>query len=297
MYNFSAGRGVFRRMNVTDSSRAQLGANAVVGVVAVQALMTLASGFLVSLVIEGLGFEAWSIVNTVVWTVIDLSLVASLFLLAAGLSSEDSGLVKATALALVAVTGLDLVSLGVERVFGSGVPMTLVWDVNLAVSLGFRVLLLAMFVKLAGPTQAWVLPVVGLVGVLTLARTGYSLASMHQLLPPELAGRVSTRLLFSGLSVVNVLGVLICAFGLRLAVLAKPQAQDVMAQAGLRPPEEASPGPAMEFLLGAVLLLLGLGVTFISYSAASGGGRYVVATGAIGSGLGMFIRGAMKLRK
>ncbi len=67
-------------------------------------------------------------------------------------------------------------------------------------------------------------------------------------------------------------------------------------EAGLTSPvAEAPASPAADFAIGAVLLVIGLGVTAVSMSAASGGGRYVVATGAIGVGLGRVIRGFIKL--
>lgn len=48
---------------------------------------------------------------------------------------------------------------------------------------------------------------------------------------------------------------------------------------------------------GVALLVLGVGVTAISYSAASGGGRYLVATGAIAPGLVQVARGVVRLGK
>jgi hypothetical protein len=40
--------------------------------------------------------------------------------------------------------------------------------------------------------------------------------------------------------------------------------------------------------------MVGIGVTVVSMEAASNGGRYVVATGAIGVGLGRIIRGFIR---
>ncbi len=68
-----------------------------------------------------------------------------------------------------------------------------------------------------------------------------------------------------------------------------------MAQAGLRPATEVPVSPLADFLVGGLLLAVGLGVTVVSMEAASNGGRYVVATGAIGVGVGRLIRGLIRL--
>jgi hypothetical protein len=66
------------------------------------------------------------------------------------------------------------------------------------------------------------------------------------------------------------------------------------------PIEETPVSPAADFGIGAALLLGGLVVSVASYSFASsgsGGGRYVVATGLIGVGLGRLIRGIIRASK
>jgi hypothetical protein len=284
-------------MNVIDSPRARLGANALIGVIAVQGVLTVANGFLSGLTLELLGFEAWRLANTVAWTATDLALMTSLFVLAGGLAREDAGIVKATALAFLVSIGFDLVMLVLERGAAGAPAMLLVTDANILAVLIIRALMLVMFARLAGPSRPWVLPVVGLLGVLTIARTGYLFASVHQLLPVDVAVRSSTRLVFSGLTFVTTVGVLACGFGLRGALTVQPSVQAVVAASGLRPPDAAPVNAGTDFLVGAVLLALGLGVTFISYSAASGGSRYLVATGAIGSGIGMLLRGVWRLRR
>jgi hypothetical protein len=54
----------------------------------------------------------------------------------------------------------------------------------------------------------------------------------------------------------------------------------------------------MDFLVGGIFLLVGLGVTAMSFSAsASTGGRYIVATGAIAVGVVRLVRGLVRLGK
>jgi TonB family protein len=48
-------------------------------------------------------------------------------------------------------------------------------------------------------------------------------------------------------------------------------------------------------IIGALILLVGLGVTILTFSAAQGGGRYVVAYGAIAVGAFQMIRGFTQL--
>jgi hypothetical protein len=93
---------------------------------------------------------------------------------------------------------------------------------------------------------------------------------------------------------------LLTSIGIGLLAL---QARGVVAQAvtvnGPALPE-APVGAGRLILTGGVLLALGIGVTVASYSVASsssGGGRYVVATGAIASGLVQLVRGLGRLGK
>jgi hypothetical protein len=68
----------------------------------------------------------------------------------------------------------------------------------------------------------------------------------------------------------------------------------------LQPPVAVEASGGRLVATGAVLLLLGIGVTVASYEAASsgsGGGHYVVATGAIASGLVTLVRGLSRLGK
>jgi hypothetical protein len=63
-------------------------------------------------------------------------------------------------------------------------------------------------------------------------------------------------------------------------------------------PAAATPGvtpPPRDIAVGAACLGAGLLVTFVSYSSAAGGGRYVVATGAIAYGLARLIRGFVRM--
>jgi len=57
----------------------------------------------------------------------------------------------------------------------------------------------------------------------------------------------------------------------------------------------AKASPQRDMLVGGLWLAGGLIVTLVSYSSASGGGRYVITTGAIAYGLVRVVRGMMKM--
>lgn len=61
--------------------------------------------------------------------------------------------------------------------------------------------------------------------------------------------------------------------------------------------EELKAAAKKDMLVGGLWLFGGLAVTFISYSAASGGGRYVMAWGAVIFGGFQFIRGLINYSK
>jgi hypothetical protein len=86
-----------------------------------------------------------------------------------------------------------------------------------------------------------------------------------------------------------------CSIGQQIIVLMilKQLMQGGEAPAAVKPPSNVS--AAREIIIGSVFLLGGLAVTLISYSAASGGGRYVIASGAIAFGLVRLIRGLVRI--
>lgn len=280
------------------------GANVLVAALGAQAVMALLSPLLVSVLVSSLGVEAWVMGNLLLWLVLDGVLLVGLLQLAAQLPEASAGLVRVTGFTVLAGMGFDLLLTLVDRSAGlgsvevSGVrAMTLLYDVNLLLSLAARGLLLLCFVRLAGAHHPWVVPVVAVVALLTVANSALSLASMHDVLSRET--RISG--LFSlgrqGVGAFNAFAVLACGFALRAAVRAGPSVEAVKAAAGLQPAPAVPIHPAADFLVGGILLAVGVGVTMVSYSSASGGGRYVIATGAIGVGLVRVVRGLVRLGK
>lgn len=278
-----------------DASRSPAAATLVVGALAAHAVMTLLSSVVAGFLIQNLGIQAWSIGSLVVWLVLDATLVVGLLQLAGSVGAEHAGLVKLTAFGFLAVMGLDLVMVLLEQASLAHRGMVLFYDVNLLVSLVVRGLLLLLFARVAGKTQAWVLPLVALVALLTVARSAFTVASMHQLISTELRSTALYRFVLPAMSVFNASAVLACGFALRSAVSGGPQVQAVVAAAGLQPAPAQPIHPGADLLVGGILLAVGVGVTMISFSSASGGGRYVIATGAIGVGLVRLIRGLVRL--
>jgi hypothetical protein len=97
-------------------------------------------------------------------------------------------------------------------------------------------------------------------------------------------------------SLFNVVAMLVVMLAVKAAV-SGASVVPAGAAAGLVPSPEVPESPAADFVVGGILLLVGVGVTVVSLAAASNGGRYLVATGAIGVGLGRLIRGFIRLAK
>jgi hypothetical protein len=89
-----------------------------------------------------------------------------------------------------------------------------------------------------------------------------------------------------------------CSFattGLFILLLSQLLRSGGPAGATTQPADAAAPSAARDIWSGVVLLVLGIASTLLSYSAASGGGRYFVATGAVAWGLVRLIRGLTRL--
>jgi hypothetical protein len=144
--------------------------------------------------------------------------------------------------------------------------------------------------QVAGTKLGWATPAAIVVAVLTMVRTLMTIASFAGFF--GLQGMYWVR---TPMSVVIplVLGTLaLMARGVELGA-PSPSLTGIAAMGA--PAIVPEPGGARLILTGVVLMMIGAAVTAASYGAASGGGRYVVATGAIASGAVTFFRGLIRL--
>jgi hypothetical protein len=280
-------------MNVTDTQRAASASTLMVAGLAANVGFYLLS-MLVNAVVPGAYDSPWQHVETIAWLGLDVLLAVALFQLAAAV--EQGGLLRLAAVVLLFSIVIDL-PLYFLRGEGSFQLSQLLSVLSLLFLLFIRGALSAAFVQLTKNTHPWVLPLLGVVVVLTVVRVGLSAALSF--------GAVSTDLFVSPLyrygmpfiSLVNAGGTLVAGFAVRSAVSGARQTQSVLATAGLVPQPPEPLNPMADFLVGGILLAVGIGVTAISFSSASGGGKYVVATGAIGVGIGRIIRGVIRMAK
>lgn len=285
-------------MNVTDPAKANSAAFLLVGALAAHAGFTLLTLAISGFVMGALGPQAWLLASQLVWLAIDGTLAFALFQLGASLQDEDAAIVRFAGLAVAGSMVLDLLLFGVgETHLLPGTAMTGLYALNLAATVAVKGVLLFAFVKVAGKTQAWITPLAMLVAALMVVRSGFSMASLFHFVSPELRRSVVMTLVLPGLGAVHVLGLFAVGFGVKQAIGAAPQGEAVRAAAGLQPMAPVPVSPAADFVVGGILLAVGIGVSMVSYSSASGGGRYVVATGAIGVGIGRIIRGLIRLSK
>jgi hypothetical protein len=165
-----------------------------------------------------------------------------------------------------------------------------------------RVVFLVLFVQLCGPKHPWALVVALVSGGLGALRTLISFTL------PYVVANSGTGFLTSWYPwVMSVTSLITSVASLLLVLAARAQIErstsspspNAVASARSLATAEPAPNPAADFGIGAVLLLVGIGVSVASYTAASsaGGGRYVVATGFIGVGLGRLIRGLIRSSK
>jgi len=165
------------------------------------------------------------------------------------------------------------------------------------VALAEHVVFFVFFVQLCGPKHPWAL-MVGLIGGgLSVMRSFIAMS-----LPIVLSMVGGTDFLtwypwvLTGLSLVSTVATL------ALVLAARTEIANSTSEAGVPRPvvEERPASPVADFGIGAVMLVVGIGVSIASYAVASsgsGGGRYLIATGFIGVGVGRLIRGLIRLSK
>lgn len=165
------------------------------------------------------------------------------------------------------------------------------------VALAEHVVFFVFFVQLCGPKHPWAL-MVGLIGGgITVLRSFIAMS-----LPVIMSMVGGTDFLtwypwvLTGLSLVSTVATLALVLAAR-AQIANSTSETAAPRAE---PTEAPVSPAADFGIGAVMLVVGIGVSVASYTVASsgsGGGRYLIATGFIGVGIGRLIRGLIRLSK
>lgn len=280
-------------MRVTDSQKASLGGTLIAASFGANVALLVLSMAINRVVMPS--FDGpWFIVEQLLWLASSAVTVVGLVVLSSAV--EERGLPQATAVVWIVMALVDLVSLGTSRLGLSGGMW--VNDLDMLVSLVGRGLVLVLLARITMESRAWMVPLLATVGVLTVARTALSVALMHQVVGRELYASPFYGLGTMAVSFFNT-GAIFFAAIIARAVLSGAQAVPARERAGLLVPvQTAEPvSPAADFLVGGILLAVGIGVTMVSLSVASNGGRYVVATGAIGVGLGRLIRGLIRLAK
>lgn len=281
-------------MNLTDSQRASSASLLVVAGLAANVVLTLLF-YAVSWVVPGSYEGAWPILSELLWLGAVAVLALGLFQLSAAV--DQKALLQLAAVVLIVNALVDtadtLVFPRLEGTLGSLIP--LFRDFSMLLFLVARGLLIGALVQLTMKTHAWVLPLLGTVALLTVMRTALSVASIHQLVSVELYRSPAYRIATPAMSLFNAVALLIAGLAAKGAVAGGPDTPALVAAAGLRPAQEVPVSPVADFVVGGILLAVGLGVTMATMAAASDGGRYVVATGAIGVGVGRLIRGFIRL--
>lgn len=281
-------------MNVTDSRRATSAAWLVIAGLGANLFLTVTS-MLIGWLIPGSYEGSWPLIQDLLWLGAVGVLAVGLFQLAGAVDTK--ALLQVSAAALI-INGLLDTAVGqlVPKLSG---PLSdfapFIWDADVVLYLGVRLLLVWTLASLTMQKSAWVIPLLGTVAVLSIGRTALTLLMTHRLAGPELYASVWYRVGTAGVSLFNAVAMLVGAFAVQAAVVGGPNTPALVAAAGLQPAPAAATPPIADFLIGGILLAVGIGVTVVSLAAASNGGRYVVATGAIAVGVGRIIRGFMKL--
>lgn len=281
-------------MNVTDSKRATSGAWLVLCALGANLFLTV-----ISLVIGGLvpgSYEGtWPLVQDLLWLGAAGVLAAGFFQLAGAVDAPV--LLQLTAAALI-VNGLIDTAIGqlLPKLSGAlGGMAPFIYSANIVFFLGVRLLSLWALASLAMKKSAWVVPLLATVAFVSLGRTALNLLMILRLAGLDFFSSTAYRLGTGAVGLFNAVAMLAAAFGVQTAVAGGPNTPALVAAAGLQPSPPTPTPPFADFLIGALLLAVGIGVTVVSLAAASNGGRYVVATGAIAVGVARIIRGFVKL--
>lgn len=281
-------------MNVTNRETAQKGANVLLGWVLAQGFFSFVQ--LVAYRVLSEHHERVSALFTLVWLGVAVAMAVGLIVIATAV--DRPGLIWATVGFAVFSEVLSLgLTVGMRLIEnGSRFWIMPISTANMLMSLVERGLLLFVLLKLCGPKRTWALMVALVAAGVLVLRLSVGLA-----LSLGLAAYTSIMdwypYLTGFFSLVGVGCTLALVLGVRAALAEAPAGEGAATPAVA--PVEAPVSPVADFGIGAALLIGGIVVTVVSYSLASSssGGRYVVATGLIGVGLGRVIRGFIRLGK
>ena len=239
-------------------------------------------------------FEAitgWFKLQPLLWLPVSAGFVFSLFTLTRSLEEPDLawGVTGAAALSL----GLELYWAAISLTAGEGEPLAFSQTLSvlsIAASM-LAVLGCCVLIGRLGRSTGFA----AAIGAFLVVRSGISLAAALRVGDEHLP--IWTYHLRTVIS-------LACIVGLGALALHARRALEGASLGAPRPGEAAQLPPITEasgmrqVITGVVLLMLGIGGTALSYAAASsgsGGGRYIIATGAIATGLVQLVRGLTRL--
>ena len=244
--------------------------------------------------ILSVGFDGpFRVIEELLWLVPASAMVWGLLQLSN--SVEERALPLLTAVAWIVMTMVDLSSLVFSRLSLPPLVSTASYDLSMLISLGARGLFLWLLVEGTRTTRPWVLPLVATVALLSVGRTALSVALVHGFAATNLYANPAYRYGTMLVSLFNLGAMLVATLALRESF--KQGAVTGPVASGPRLGSSPVVSPASDFLVGGILLAVGVVVTVISVASASNGGRYVVATGAVGVGIGRIIRGFIRLAK
>jgi len=281
-----------RVMTITNQPTALRGANLMLAY-AIGAAFVWVVGIVLSRVFSSGNFEASQAAQQLLWLGLSVLLAVGVIVIATAV--DRPGLAWAL-VGLIAIDSVFDVGFTLLRLFAKDSPHLwsfFTWP-SMLLGLAERVVFLIFLVRLCGAAKPWALMVALVAGLGTALRALTTV--LFSLRVIEFGQVMSWYPPFTGLlGLVGLGSVLALVIGARNTIAQSVSSTGSPVAAAIEPPAS----PAADFGIGAVLFALGIGVSVASYAAASGssGGRYLVATGFIGVGLGRLIRGMMRLSK
>lgn len=260
--------------------------------------------YLVNWFVPGAWEGPWPLIEELLWLAFSGVLVVGLMMLGSVLNEQKTLAFLAAAFWIISSL-TDLGATLLMQLQRGDQPMTFLpaalqsvfFDFSVVLTLVARALLFGFFVRLTLESRAWVLPMLAIAWLVGAARLVTTIAISHMDHGYELYRNPAWRIGSVVATFVSAISAVVAAIAVH-NVVKGVSATPATAQAGLVPPPVAEPVSAgADFAIGGVILAVGIGVTVVSMEAASNGGRYVVATGAIAVGIARIIRGFIRLAK
>ena len=280
-------------MTITNQPAALRGANVLLGYAIGSAFAWVVS-VVMSRVFSSSNFEASQAAQQLLWLGLSVVTAVGVIFIA---TAVDRPALAWTLVALVGVGAIFDLGFTLLQLFAK--DSFRLWSLfswpSMLLGLAERIVFLVFLVKLCGPAKPWALMVAIVAGAGSALRMLTS--ALFTLRVIEFGQVMSWYPYFTGvMGLVGLGSVLALVIGARSTIAQSVSSPGSPVAAAA---VEVPASPVADFGIGAVLLALGIGVSVASYAAASsgGGGRYVVATGFIGVGLGRLIRGLMRLSK